>query len=66
MSRTLLLLHGLGGSAEDWKEVAAALFLSPKTVEFHLSRVYRKLGVSSRAELVRRFAATGAGAPTHP
>lgn len=48
------------------KEVAAALFLSPKTVEFHLSRVYRKLGVSSRAELVRRFAATGAGAPTHP
>ncbi len=25
MSRTILLLHGLGGSAEDWKEVAAAL-----------------------------------------
>lgn len=38
------------------KEVAAALFLSPKTVEFHLSRIYRKLRVSSRAELVRRFA----------
>ena len=39
------------------KEVAAALFLSPKTVEFHLSRVYRKLDLSSRAELIRRFAA---------
>lgn len=25
MSRTILLLHGLGGSAEDWKEVVAAL-----------------------------------------
>lgn len=38
------------------KEVAAAMFLSTKTVEFHLSRIYRKLGMSSRAELVRRFA----------
>ena len=38
------------------KEVGAALFLSHKTVEFHLSRVYRKLQVSSRAELIRRFA----------
>jgi DNA-binding CsgD family transcriptional regulator len=42
------------------KEVAATLFLSPKTVEFHLSRIYRKLGVASRAELVRRFATEGA------
>ena len=39
------------------KEVAAALFLSPKTVEFHLSRIYRKLDISSRSELVRRLAA---------
>ena len=38
------------------KEVAAALFLSPKTVEFHLGRIFRKLGVSSRAELARRVA----------
>ena len=30
MSRTVLLLHGLGGSAEDWKESAAAL---PKGLE---------------------------------
>jgi len=35
------------------KEIAAALFLSGKTVEFHLGRIYRKLGVRSRAELVR-------------
>ena len=37
------------------KEVAAALFLTESTVEFHLTHVYRKLGVRSRAELARRF-----------
>ena len=41
------------------KEVGAALFLSHKTVEFHLSRIYRKLDISSRAELIRRHAAAG-------
>jgi DNA-binding CsgD family transcriptional regulator len=35
------------------KEVAALLFVSDRTVEFHLSHVYRKLGVRSRAELAR-------------
>lgn len=39
------------------KEAAAALFLSPKTIEYHLGNVYRKLGVRSRAQLARRFAA---------
>jgi DNA-binding CsgD family transcriptional regulator len=33
------------------KEVAAKLFLSPKTIEFHLGRAYRKLGIHSRTEL---------------
>lgn len=33
------------------REVASELFLSPKTIEFHLSRVYRKLEIGSRAEL---------------
>jgi DNA-binding CsgD family transcriptional regulator len=33
------------------EEIAARLFLSPKTVEFHLTRIYRKLAVRSRAEL---------------
>ncbi len=33
------------------REVAAELFLSPKTIDFHLGRVYRKLGIHSRTEL---------------
>jgi DNA-binding CsgD family transcriptional regulator len=37
------------------RNVAAALFISPKTVEVHLTRIYRKLGVRTRTELVRRI-----------
>ena len=33
------------------REVSALLFLSPKTVEMHLTRAYRKLGVRSRTQL---------------
>jgi DNA-binding CsgD family transcriptional regulator len=38
------------------KEIAAALFIGIGTVEAHLSRVYRKLGIRSRTELAARFA----------
>jgi DNA-binding NarL/FixJ family response regulator len=36
--------------------VAAALFLAPKTIEHHLSTIFRKLGVKRRTELARLFA----------
>ncbi len=39
------------------REAAAALFLSVKTIEFHLGHVYRKLGIRSRTELVRALEA---------
>ncbi|MFC6896613.1 LuxR C-terminal-related transcriptional regulator [Nonomuraea dietziae] len=38
-----------GGASS--KEVAAQLFLSPRTVEYHLYKIYPKLGVTSRTEL---------------
>ena len=41
------------------KEAAMALFISPKTVEAHLSHIYGKLGLRSRTELAHRFASEG-------
>jgi DNA-binding CsgD family transcriptional regulator len=41
------------------RETAAALFLSPKTVEYHLRHVYEKLGIHSREELAQALAADG-------
>ncbi len=45
--RIALLLAG----GRTTRETATALFLSPKTVEYHLRHVYQKLGVHSRDEL---------------
>ena len=48
---TLLVAQGLSN-----REVAAELYVSPKTVQYRLTRIYAKLGVRSRVELaaVRR------------
>jgi DNA-binding CsgD family transcriptional regulator len=47
----------LAASGLTNREVADALFVSPKTVESNLAKVYRKLGIRSRAELGATIAA---------
>jgi DNA-binding CsgD family transcriptional regulator len=46
----LLLSRGL-----TTRVAAGQLFLSPKTVEYHLRHVYQKLGIGSRSELAALF-----------
>jgi DNA-binding CsgD family transcriptional regulator len=48
----------LVGEGRKNREVAEALFISVKTVEANLSRIFHKLGVRSRTELTRRIATT--------
>lgn len=44
-------------AGRTYREAADELFISPKTVQWNLSKVYRKLGIRSRAELPTRLAA---------
>jgi DNA-binding CsgD family transcriptional regulator len=44
-------------------EIGAQLFLSTRTVEWHLGKVYTKLGIGSRRELPRALASLGQGDP---
>jgi DNA-binding CsgD family transcriptional regulator len=50
---------GLVAAGRTYREAADALFMSPKTVQWNLSKIYRKLGVRSRAELAAKLAAEG-------
>ena len=51
-------------SGRTTRETAAALFLSPKTVEYHLRHVYQRLGIHSREELAQWLGRHGEEAST--
>ncbi len=51
-----LHIAALVAEGKSNKEIAAAIYLSPKTVEYHLANTFRKLDIHSRAELARIFA----------
>lgn len=57
LTATEATVAGMAGDGMTNKEIAAVLFLSPKTVELHLTRTYRKLGVRSRTELAAHLRA---------
>jgi DNA-binding NarL/FixJ family response regulator len=56
LTPTELRVAELAGSGLTNREVASKAFMSPKTVQANLARVYRKLGITSRAELGARMA----------
>jgi DNA-binding NarL/FixJ family response regulator len=48
----LQIVRFVGEGATN-REVAAQLFLSPRTIDYHLRQIFTKLGIASRVELVR-------------
>jgi DNA-binding CsgD family transcriptional regulator len=54
-SQELRVANVIAGGATN-REAAAALFLSPKTVNAHLESIYRKLAIKRRSQLARIFA----------
>ncbi|MGW4799402.1 helix-turn-helix transcriptional regulator, partial [Nonomuraea sp. NPDC004297] len=57
-----LRIAGLVADGLSSKEIAAQLFLSPRTVEYHLYKIYPKLGIGTRTELARLVVLRKAGA----
>jgi DNA-binding CsgD family transcriptional regulator len=63
LSATEQAVADLAAAGHTNRQVAATLFMSPKTVEANLARVYRKLGISSRAQLGAAVGHEDAGQP---
>ena len=48
-----LQIAGMVAQGMTNKDIAARLYLSPRTIDYHLRKVFSKLGIASRTELVR-------------
>ena len=55
LAETERRIAALATEGRSNKEIAAALYVTPKTVGTQLSRIYRKVGVHSRTELAKRL-----------
>ena len=66
LTKRELEIAGLVTDRMTNREIAAALFLSDKTVESHLRNLFMKLGVSSRTEVARTIERDRASAGTGP
>jgi DNA-binding CsgD family transcriptional regulator/DNA polymerase III delta prime subunit len=62
LTETERRIAALAAEGRSNKEIAAALYVTPKTVETQLSRIYRKIGVRSRTQLAAHLSA-GAETP---
>jgi DNA-binding CsgD family transcriptional regulator len=56
LTETELRVASLAARGRSNREIAAELFMAVSTVEMHLSRVYRKLGIRSRSGLSTQLA----------
>ena len=64
LTATELRVAELAAAGTTNREIARAVFMSEKTVEAHIARVYRKLGIHSRAELGAWMAGNPASSQT--
>jgi DNA-binding CsgD family transcriptional regulator len=53
-------IAAMAAQAMTNRDIAQALFVTPKTVEMHLNNIFRKLGITSRTQLPQALAAARA------
>jgi DNA-binding CsgD family transcriptional regulator len=58
LTRTEEQVARLAAAGRTNREIAEELFVTVRTAESHLSRIYHKLGIRGRTELAARFAAS--------
>jgi DNA-binding NarL/FixJ family response regulator len=61
-----LQIAGLAQAGLSNQVIAARLFISPRTVEYHLHKIFTKLGIASRTQLDHAMLPELTGTPTRP